>query len=324
MAVAAGGLHEARAGAPPLVRVVTHDRSEAGSAGSDNTPPLPPRAATGGGSELPPSRQELPSHPDEAEGGLSAQDDAAWEARAEFLLGAGADHRWAELPAVLSVSAAKELARRDPASDQPPALGEQPGEPLCPPAFAAPDTGDGRLIGTACHRFLQHADLARLTDAGAVEAQVGALVAGGRLSAAEAALVPVADLVWLAHTAEGKLLARPPGVLHRELPFVYALPLAGGSEHTVIRGVIDSLVETQEGLVIFDYKTDRPQDAPDLTARLAAYGVQLQLYAQAVEAIFGRPVVRRSLLFLGARRVVDVPPPAGPLAERLVAALHVT
>jgi ATP-dependent helicase/nuclease subunit A len=100
-----------------------------------------------------------------------------------------------------------------------------------------------------------------------------------------------------------------------------ALPLAGAGASTIVRGVIDCLLETPAGLVIIDYKTDRMRDEQDLVERLAGYRVQLQLYAQAAAAIFGRPVARTVLALLANRRLVDIPPARPALAE-LVAAAH--
>jgi ATP-dependent helicase/nuclease subunit A len=177
---------------------------------------------------------------------------------------------------------------------------------LSPPGFTAADTeADGRAVGTACHRFLEHADLAQLSDAVAVQSQVARLVEAGRLSAAEAALLPIADLAWFGNTTDGLALAAGPGV-RREVPFVYALPLDAGGERTIVRGVIDCLYESPSGLVLLDYKTDLPRDDADWAARLAGYHVQLQVYAHAAAAIFGRPVTRAVLVFLRARRSEDV------------------
>ncbi len=87
--------------------------------------------------------------------------------------------------------------------------------------------------------------------------------------------------------------------------------------HTIIRGVIDCLLDTPEGLIILDYKTDRLSSEQEMLDRVAGYQVQLQLYTRAAGAIFGRPVVRAALAFLRARRVIDVPLTLPALAELL-------
>jgi ATP-dependent helicase/nuclease subunit A len=291
MAAAGEALHAAD---KPLVRVVTRRPTDI---------PVVEPAAVAGAPIAP--RSPMP-------------EDDAWVERGRELLAAEIDRPFSAAPAVLSVSAAKELALRARGEDQPRVL-DAPGQPLPGPSFATePATAaiaggtpalpaDGRELGVACHRFLQHADLTRLGSPANVQAQVDALVAAGRLSPEDGALVPAEDIVWFGGTAEGRLAARAAGAIRREVPFVYALPLGESGEHTIVRGVIDCLIETADGLVILDYKTDWLADERDLAERLGGYQVQLQLYAQAAGAIFARPVTRAALVFLRARRVLEVP-----------------
>lgn len=246
--------------------------------------------------------------------------DDEWVARGCELLRADVGSAVVDCPAVLSVSAVKELALRDPAEDQPPAL-DATAAVLSVPRLDAPrEPEDGRELGLACHRFLELADLRRLKQPADVQTQVDELVAQGQLTPQQGALVPVADVTWLAATDVGELLCTHAAGVRREVPFVYALPLGEPAEHTIIRGVIDCLAETPAGLVLLDYKTDRVPDEATWQVRLAGYRVQLQLYARAAAAIFGRPVVRAALVLLRARRIVDVPPAPPALAEVLTAA----
>ena len=282
---------------PAVLEVVTH-------ADKDIHVPIPGATIE----SLPPAREEPNAADDE------------WVARGRELLTAEVTGVLADYPAVLSVSAVKELAFEDLAEDQPQAL-DRVGAGLPVPAFDQPaTTHDGRELGTACHRFLELADLAGLKSAVDVQAQVDGLVAAGRLTPEQAALVPVTDVAWLAGTDVGGLLDRHAAGARREVPFVYALPLGASGAHTIIRGVIDCLADTPEGLLIVDYKTDRVRDEQELAARVAGYRVQLQLYAQAAQAIFGRPVARAVLALLCARRIVEVPLGLPPLAELLTAA----
>jgi ATP-dependent helicase/nuclease subunit A len=240
-----------------------------------------------------------------------AEDDA-WVARGRELLAAETSTLSADFPAVLSVSAVKELALRERAADQPQVL-DHIAVALPVPAFDATATPpDGRERGAACHRFLEFADFGRLASLADVQAQVNELVAAERLTPEQAALVPVADVKWLATTDVGGLLREHAAAARREVPFVGALSLGGLGEQTIVRGVIDCLLDTPAGLVIIDYKTDQVRDAAALQERLAGYRVQLQLYAQAAARIFARPVARAALVWLHARQITDV-----PLAELL-------
>lgn len=283
MAVAAGGLDAPRGPRPPFVAVTT--------GAADAIEVCPPGAA-----------------PPAVPAGTWTAADADWLARSERLLAAPVDRTLAEFPAVLSVSALKELALREPAADQPAVLGGQAALLREPVLAGGPARPEGTDIGTACHKFLERADLGRLGSAADVRAQLAELVAAGRLAASEAALVPVDDVAWLGGTEEGRLLAQHAAGARRELPLVYALPLGVPGEFTIVRGVLDCLLPAPEGLILLDYKTDRVRDAADLEARLAGYRVQMRLYAQAAAAVFARPVAGVRLVFLCARRVVPVAP----------------
>ncbi|MFQ5807007.1 MAG: PD-(D/E)XK nuclease family protein, partial [Phycisphaerae bacterium] len=177
---------------------------------------------------------------------------------------------------------------------------------------------DGQIVGNAYHRFMQHADLKRLRRTADIQEQLAQLVGDSRLSAGEVRLLSPADIVWFATTDEGKLLAQRADACRREVPFVYALPVAGGAERMVLRGVIDCLLESEDRLLILDYKTDRVRGAAAWEERIASYSVQLWLYALAAAEVFGRPATAATLVFLRQRRVVPVP--TEPLALETILA----
>lgn len=233
--------------------------------------------------------------------------DQQWLSRARHLLTSEIASRTADFPATLSVSALKELASRDRSADQPALVvaDEVLLAPLQLDVATAPT--DPRTLGQACHRFLELIDLAALADPTALATQRDDLVHAGLLSPAEAEFVALDDLTWLAGTDVGRLLITKAARVRREVPFVYALPLAADAPPTIVRGVIDALLDTPDGLLLLDYKTDTLPDEASLQARVATYSVQLQLYARAAAAIFNRPVRRAVLVFLRGRRLVDVP-----------------
>ena len=87
--------------------------------------------------------------------------------------------------------------------------------------------------------------------------------------------------------------------VEREFAFLMAV------EDLVVRGQIDLWFEDQDGSVIVDYKTD------DVTVfeahqRARDYGLQLRLYAHAVERVAGRPPGRAWLHFLRPDTLVEV------------------
>ena len=71
-----------------------------------------------------------------------------------------------------------------------------------------------------------------------------------------------------------------------------------------------------DGVLILDYKTDRPRNQTDFEQRCELYAWQMRLYAAALTAIENRPVRRAVLVFLGRRELVEVD--ARPLLQTLV------
>lgn len=287
LAAAAGDLHDAARPAGPRIAVRCNARPEPSPAAPDPPPAPPPQDAA----------------------------DRAWVERAERLLAAPIGDALSRTPAVLSVSALKEQALRDPAAPRLIPAEKFPPQ-LAPPAFARGAARDTTDIGTATHRFLQLADLARLTDAAAIGALAEELRAAQRLSADEVALLPLDDLAWLAATPEGALLRTAADGALRELPFTQAVPAAAAdprretAEFQIVRGVIDCLIPRPPGYILLDYKTDRVAPGPALDERTRIYTVQLQQYARAAAAALNAPIIDARLIFLHARRVISIPLPA--------------
>jgi ATP-dependent helicase/nuclease subunit A len=289
MGVAASQLDSRQAGQAPAVRVETH-------AGEITTPEAKVAASEVG---------ELPV------ADLTGAD-RDWVERGRRWLVSAPDTSLAQRPAVLSVSALKQQASRAGGEDVPRDLDLR--APLRVPRFAQATVGeDGLMVGSAYHQFMRHAELSCLGSLKDVRAQVAQFVADGRLSEEEVGLLSCEDIVWLASTDEGRLLTQYAQTCRREVPFVYALPAGGQTERTVLRGVIDCLLETDDGLLILDYKTDRLTDATAWEHRISGYRVQLQLYALAARGVFGRPVAGTILIFVRQRRVVPVPAVPPPL-----------
>ncbi|SNZ14334.1 DNA helicase/exodeoxyribonuclease V, subunit A [Terribacillus aidingensis] len=95
---------------------------------------------------------------------------------------------------------------------------------------------------------------------------------------------------------------------YRETPFTLALPAnelyndwsGAASDKVVVQGVIDQIIAEDDGLVLLDYKTDTLfGDDPERRADVLTekYRVQIELYANAIERIWKKPVKERYLYF---------------------------
>src|SRR5690606_16245467 len=130
-------------------------------------------------------------------------------------------------------------------------------------------------VGRAVHGTLQFCDLHGGTD---IEQWAAAQCA------AESIYDMEATVATLARSALGAPIVQQAatGEAHREL-FVAAPVDAGDGGTVVMEGYIDLFVETPDGGVIVDYKTDQWATADERASRIAQYRRQLAAYAVALE-----------------------------------------
>jgi ATP-dependent helicase/nuclease subunit A len=172
--------------------------------------------------------------------------------------------------------------------------------------------------GTAYHRFLECADLARVGSPMEIRQQARSLVEEGRLTEAEAAVLDVDVIAGFWNSTVGRQIRDQGNQVERELPFTMRLDHAQAmrlhlppslqpppEEFLLVQGIVDLAVVGPDEIWILDYKTDRvsPEDLP---SHAALYVPQLRLYAQALTAIYRRPVSRLWLHFLVLNRTVEV------------------
>lgn len=170
---------------------------------------------------------------------------------------------------------------------------------MAKPKFLSADNGhrvSAAEKGTITHLIMQKLDLSRPLDAEDIRQQVDALAASRFLTAEQVQAVEIAQLARFFADPLGQRMKRAKSV-HRELPFTLAMPAheiepelgEDTQERVIVQGVIDCLVEEQDGrLLLIDFKTDwiaaepSPRVVEELTAR---YSEQIRLYARAVREI---------------------------------------
>ena len=76
-----------------------------------------------------------------------------------------------------------------------------------------------------------------------------------------------------------------------------------------VEGYVDLLYETDEGLVLVDWKTDAIDARQEQAEAVARYGDQISGYTRVLESTLGRPVTRAVLVFLSASGAVEVDVP---------------
>jgi len=178
------------------------------------------------------------------------------------------------------------------------------------------DATDARAAaarGTWTHEFLQRVDLAQSCDECGLRSQLEALIAAGRLQQEAAGEIDLAAIAWFLATPLGSRLRRASARVHREWPFVFGVEpsrldpaaKADAGEIVLVRGIIDCLFNAGEGWEILDYKTDALPTPGAVEARAALYSGQLAIYAEAAAAALRQPIIRRSLVFLAPRQVIE-------------------
>jgi len=153
-------------------------------------------------------------------------------------------------------------------------------------------------IGIAYHTVLQHYDLSQSPETREdVKKQVEIIREKGFLTEEEMGAVNPEKILKFYKSGIGRMVQNAQKV-RREVVFGVSIPaknfIAGtqSNKEIMLQGVIDCVLETPEGLVIIDYKTDRSYDASDTVEK---YRIQLECYKYAAEKIFKKPVIRKVL-----------------------------
>jgi ATP-dependent exoDNAse (exonuclease V) beta subunit len=202
-------------------------------------------------------------------------DRAAWVAAREALL------EPQRIPRAMSATAVARAVRDDLHDDDDDAADDSDDD------AAVPHRRRGRAgtaVGRAVHATLQLVDLA---DPQHLDGQVRRQC---EIESIPESVEHVTRMVRSALESDAVQLAitRPH---HKEL--YVAAPVG----QRLIEGYVDLLIETPEGLVIVDYKTDGVRSDAELDEKLAGYELQGAAYALALQEVTGRPVVDCRFVF---------------------------
>ena len=150
----------------------------------------------------------------------------------------------------------------------------------------------GSAIGSAVHATLEFVDFADPDDLDAL------VVRQCELHAITDAVDTVTALVRSALSSDAARLAV-------EHPSYRELYVGAPLGDVMIEGYIDLLVETPEGLVVIDWKTDSASSPKEIDAKLAGYELQGAAYAVALEESTGLNVVDCRFVFCKASGAIE-------------------
>jgi len=170
-----------------------------------------------------------------------------------------------------------------------------------------PETVDARLIGTATHLVIASLDLSKPVETNAVKKTIENLVAQDNIAESLGGLLDAKSITAFFKTDLGRAAIDPANKVFREWPFTFALPADELSkvrdtnpeirDTIIIQGVIDMLIETSEGLIVIDFKTDNVTQS-EVAVRAELYREQINLYARAASAILKQKLTAKYLYFL--------------------------
>ncbi len=211
---------------------------------------------------------------------------------------------WAAARQLAGKRSVGELRREEPDGQQ---------EPAAPDPESALDVSprertvrrpavDAVELGQATHLVQQWVDAAGPCDRPALVRTRDTLVTAGGITPAVGAAV---DLDALARFWSGPLglrlrRAAAAGCLRREVPFTlrHGIGQTAPGEWVLVQGVIDALAVEPQGLLLIDYKTDRPAGRIARAEAVARYSRQLRLYAAAAASAWRKPVREAWIVWL--------------------------
>ena len=172
-------------------------------------------------------------------------------------------------------------------------------------------TPESRLIGTAAHLLISKIDLSKKIDIHTIEQCRDELIAQNQLSQVIANYINIESVANFFDSELGKIALDNKNNILREWPFTFAEEVqshksqATSNDFLIVQGIIDMLVQTPEGLVIIDFKTDRVT-TNQVNERAELYRGQLELYGRAAESILKTKITSKWLYFLMPQVSVEV------------------
>ena len=178
-----------------------------------------------------------------------------------------------------------------------------PADYDAPPLFLSGDEEkyEGTGYGTLMHKAMEMIDFTALPPTEeAIREELRKLVETKIFTEEEGVTLlsetkwahPAKDLLTFAHGPLAKAMKEAKAV-RKEMPFSILLPAhdfypnCEKGEKLFLQGVMDCLLENEKDMIIIDYKTDHTMSEEELAHH---YSVQLKVYREAAEKLFGKKV----------------------------------
>lgn len=181
----------------------------------------------------------------------------------------------------------------------------------------------GAEKGSAVHLVMRHLNLAGKLTKKSICEQIADLQKREILNQGQADVINPDHILAFFESPLGERVLSAKKI-YRETPFLIAVPAdeiyscpvemdflseksletspAFVKQTVVVQGIIDCILEEEEGLVVIDFKTDyiSPGNRERMKVLAVRYRIQIEMYARAAQSVLTLPVKERFLYFFGA------------------------
>lgn len=174
----------------------------------------------------------------------------------------------------------------------------------------------GAEIGTAMHLLLQYYDYRGKGDDEQVKTEIDSLVKQNKLNRNILASLDLDEIKWFVHSDFARKFWQHPDNLKREVEFSSLLAaetlfnnFSDSTAKILVHGTIDGYFSENDGIILFDYKTDYV-DQNHLDSAINKikhkYTGQLRLYERALNSFAAKKVKNKYLVLLDAKKIIEV------------------
>ena len=184
------------------------------------------------------------------------------------------------------------------------------------PSFLYQTKFTGAEIGTATHLILQYYDYTGDGSDEQLDQEIQLLIEQKKLNADIVSSLKKDQIEWFVHSDFAKEFWQRPENLKREVDFSSLLSartlfndFSDPNAKILVHGTIDGYFITNNGIILFDYKTDHVDKTHlDKSIELIKekYTGQLRLYERALNEFSSKKVIGKYLILLDARQAVEV------------------
>lgn len=170
-------------------------------------------------------------------------------------------------------------------------------------------------VGSATHLVLQKISLNQTPELADFNELVTQMVNEKLLTSELAKKIDCQSMADLYQSKLGQIIIDHHETVSREYPCSILMPAQRLFKNTakddsindkiLVHGIIDGVIELDDKIIIFDYKTDHVT-AENRAELIEKYSGQLNLYAEAISVIKNKPVAGKYLYFLKTNEAVDL------------------